>query len=55
MGQACSKQLAHMDSFNPHTTNLSQRLWSSGQDLALPVQRARVRSMVREMDPTCHN
>ena len=29
--------------------------WSSGQDSALPMQRAWVQSLVRELDPECHN
>ena len=29
--------------------------WSSGWDSLLPVQGARVRSLVRELDPTCCN
>ena len=28
--------------------------WSSGWDLELPMQGARVRSLVGEVDPTCH-
>ena len=29
--------------------------WSSGQYSALPNQGAQVQSLVRELDPTCHN
>ena len=29
--------------------------WSSGQDSALPMQGAWVQSLVRELNPTCHN
>lgn len=29
--------------------------WSYGRDLELPVQGAQVQSVVRELDPTCHN
>ena len=29
--------------------------WSRGQDSELPVQGAQVRSLVRELDPTCYN
>ena len=28
---------------------------SSGKDSTLPMQEAQVRSLVRELDPTCHN
>ena len=27
--------------------------WRSGKDSVLPMQRAQVRSLVRELDPTC--
>ena len=29
------------------------RLWHSGEDSTLPMQGARVQSLVRELDPTC--
>ena len=29
--------------------------WSSGQDSAVPVQGAQILSLVRELDPMCHN
>ena len=29
--------------------------WSSGQDSTLPMKRAWARSLVRKLDPTCHN
>ena len=29
--------------------------WSSGQDSALSMQEAGGRSLVEELDPTCHN
>ena len=29
--------------------------WSKGEDLELPMQGAGVRSLVRELDPTCRN
>ena len=29
--------------------------WSSGEDSAFPMQGAQGRSLVRELDPICHN
>ena len=38
-----------------HLQNYSRALpwWRSGWDSALPMQGARVRSLARELDPTC--
>jgi len=46
-----------LDTLLPFLQKLASGLswWSSGSDSVLPAQGAQVQSLVRELDPTCHN